>query len=420
MKKVIVVGSGFSGMSLAYFLQQKGCAVTILEKKEKVGGMISTRQATYGLCESAANGFLNTAKVERFLQAIQADYIGSSEDSKKRYIYRDKPRRWPFFFLETLQLIWKLLFFLPKKKINKMAVPRESVVGWADQNFTSAFADYLLAPALQGIYAGDINTLSASLIINPLLAGKKEKKLSESSLLSAPLGMQSLMQHLEKDLREKGVIFQMNTDWSPMMVYDHLVIATSACDAEKILSQITTEEAKFNADLLNKVEMIPILTATCFFKLPPQEYEGFGILFPRAEKIRALGVLLNNIIFNRSLASNKSMEGREDSSRAHSETWIFGGALDRDILSLSDEQIKSVILQDRARVFSVPQELLDCQITRWPRGLPHYTIEHEKHLSQLKRMKNISLHGNYMGSIGLSRILEKSEQLAEKISVGVS
>jgi protoporphyrinogen/coproporphyrinogen III oxidase len=430
MKHVTIVGAGFSGMSLAYFLNQKGCAVTILDKKSQAGGMISTKKTAHGLVESAANGFLNTARVERFLKEINAPYLGSSNESKKRFIFRGKPRRWPFSMSESLSLLGKLLQFLPKKKIEKMAQPRESVVGWADQNFNSAFADYLLAPALQGIYAGDINKLSASLIINPLLTRKKEKKLSSHSLLSGRKGMSDLMNHLKEHLIQKGVKFQMNAELftTSSVKADHLVIATSSVDAEALLRRLSedklwvaqnianaandlkaSENFLANADILKKIETCPLISVTCFFSEAPQQYQGFGVLFPRQEKIRVLGVLINNVIYQRTLLVEELKHSK------HSETWILGGALDKDVVNLSDEEIKSLILRDRARVFSNSQNILDMHITRWPQGLPHYTIEHEKYISELKRMIGVSLHGNYLGSIGLSRILEKSEQLAEKI-----
>ncbi len=427
MKNVTIVGAGFSGMSLAYYLVKKGCVVTVLEKKSQAGGMLSTKLTANGLVESAANGFLNTARVEKFLKEINSPYTGSSEASKKRYIFRNRPRKWPFSFFESIKLIVRLIAFLPKKKINKMAQPRESVVGWADLNFTSAFADYLLAPALQGIYAGDINKLSASLVINPILNRKKEKKLSSHSLLSGQQGMSEVINHLKNLLIEKGVRFQFNSDLpsAVSLSTDHIVIATSSVDAERILRQLSedkllaaqvlpisagemnsSEVFKSNADLLKKVETCPLITVTCFFSETPKRYKGFGVLFPRLQNVRALGVLMNNIIFQRSSFADNPK---------HSETWIFGGALDKDVLKLSDEQIKSLILEDRKRVFSSSQEILEIHVTRWPQALPHYSIEHEKIISEMSPMKGLTLHGNYLGNIGLSRILEKSEELAHKI-----
>ena len=37
-KKVIVIGSGFSGLSAACYLAKSGCDVTVLEKHDSVGG----------------------------------------------------------------------------------------------------------------------------------------------------------------------------------------------------------------------------------------------------------------------------------------------------------------------------------------------------------------------------------------------
>ena len=38
MKKIIIIGSGIGGLSLAIRLQAKGFQVTVLEKNENVGG----------------------------------------------------------------------------------------------------------------------------------------------------------------------------------------------------------------------------------------------------------------------------------------------------------------------------------------------------------------------------------------------
>lgn len=407
MKKITIVGAGFSGMSLAYFLNLKGCAVTLIDQKDRVGGMISTGQVASGTYETAANGFLNTATVEKFLRDIQADYIGSSVTAKKRYIFRDRPRRWPLTLLESFNFFTKLMLFLSRKKVNRLASPRESIQDWCDKNLTTASADYLVAPALQGIYAGDLERLSASLVLNPMLTSRREKTTISSSLLSGKMGMQDLMSKLEEHLRQQGVQFQLSTLWLPEMQTDHLVIATSAPEAQKILAQIGSIEAKANSQVLKKIEMNSLVTATCFYSQTPKAYKGFGILFPRLEKVRALGVLMNNMIFQRA-------------ATAHSETWIYGGALDRDFVFLTDEQIKNFILLDREKVFPKSGEPSEIKITRWPAALPHYTVDHEKFLAQLVPMKAISLHGNYLGGIGLSRILEQSEKLAQKINLEVT
>ena len=38
MKKITVIGSGFSGLSCAAYLAKNGCDVTVLEKNDSCGG----------------------------------------------------------------------------------------------------------------------------------------------------------------------------------------------------------------------------------------------------------------------------------------------------------------------------------------------------------------------------------------------
>jgi oxygen-dependent protoporphyrinogen oxidase len=402
MKKVTIVGAGFSGMSLAFHLVKQGFQVEIYEKNNRSGGMIQTHQLSSGLAESAANGFLNTHELENFLIDIKADYIGNSTVSKKRYIYRNKPQRWPLTFFETIQFIFKFLIFLTRSTQQKKAQPVESVSEWSNRNFGQAVTEFLIAPALQGIYAGNVAQLSASLIVNKLFGRNDQKKKSSSSLFSNRQGMGAIQLQLEKVLIEKGVQFYFEKQWSKDIQTDALVIASSAYDAALILSQIQSTEAQFNFEVLKKIEFLPLMTATCFFAKAPKKYLGFGILFPTNSTINALGVLMNNSIFERY-------------QKPHSETWIMGGAFNPKIVDLNEAAIKNIILENRKKVFQSNEMIIEIKLTQWPQALPHYTIELEKKINMLKPMKNIFLHGNYLGNLGLSRILESSRLLAQTI-----
>jgi oxygen-dependent protoporphyrinogen oxidase len=63
------------------------------------------------------------------------------------------------------------------------------------------------------------------------------------------------------------------------------------------------------------------------------------------------------------------------------------------------------------------EALVDYRIHRWKNALPLYDVELEKVLRDLKKLpKDLYLHGNYMGGIGLSKILDRSKELAEEIA----
>ena len=281
-----------------------------------------------------------------------------------------------------------------------MANGFETVEHWSARNFGQAFTQYLVAPALQGIYAGDLKQLSAHLVVNQVLNRKRQKKKSSANLVSAPNGMGYIMQQLERKLIANGVVIQYSTLWTPELPSDHLVIATSLGEAIPILKKLKQDH---NAQALEKIEMLPLVSATCFFKQKPMNYIGFGILFPRDQSIRALGLLMNDVIYDRK-------------AELHSETYIFGGAFDPDILQLTDDELRMQIQKDRNRIFKSQDLISEMVVTRWPKALPHYTVEFEKCLNLLKPMLNTKLHGNYLGQIGLSRILEKSESLAEELA----
>ena len=407
MKNIVIVGAGFSGLSLAYYLNKNGFAVSVIDKNKVTGGMIQSLPGTHGTTETAANGFLNTALVETFLKEIGASYIPSSNASKKRFIFRDRLRRWPLNILESLQLFLKALQFLFKSKVEKLAQPKESVQEWSDRHFTRSMTDFLLAPALQGIYAGDIVDLSGSLVLNPILTRKKQKKLSHASLLSSKGGMGTIIKTLEKFLIRQGVQFVYGKSWTPEISADLLVIATPFAEAATILQKLDEPNARENAAVLLQMQDSPLISVTQFFAQPPRQGQGFGVLFPRKQNVRPLGVLWNKMIFDRA-------------EEMHSETWILGGALDKEIMQLEDPEILRIIHDTREKVFADQQTPLESKITRWPKAIPHYTVEHEKKIQLLKPMTRVILHGNYLGVIGLSRILEKSKLLAESLAKGTA
>jgi len=149
--------------------------------------------------------------------------------------------------------------------------------------------------------------------------------------------------------------------------------------------------------------MLSIATVTCFYATNAARLNGFGCLFPRDQGFRARGILFNDSVF----------EGRGPD---HSETWIFGGALDPDVVKLTDAEFADLIASERERFYASKDQPLDLYVTRWPNALPHYSIEFEKVLTTLPAPpENIALVGNYLGRIGLAKILERAAVVAENI-----
>ena len=69
MKAVTVVGGGFSGLATAYYLSRAGIPVEIVEKTDRLGGLIATLQTPHGPVETAAIGLRKSARVDEIGRA---------------------------------------------------------------------------------------------------------------------------------------------------------------------------------------------------------------------------------------------------------------------------------------------------------------------------------------------------------------
>jgi oxygen-dependent protoporphyrinogen oxidase len=162
--------------------------------------------------------------------------------------------------------------------------------------------------------------------------------------------------------------------------------------------------------------MLPLVSITGFFERDRRIKPGFGILLPPRERFWSLGVLYNHVIFPGRVA-------RED---LRSETWILGGARRPEVSGLPMDQLLREFLGDRRRLHGsaggneVPLRYV---LHRWARALPYYTVELEAILAEIGRRRlengNLRLMGNYLGGIGLTKILDRvAEEVGNEIGKG--
>lgn len=411
MKKVSVIGAGFAGLTVSLRLAELGFQVDLYEKESKVGGLLGTDITEHGIAEKAANALIRTIRAENLFSELNIPKSLPSEFSKKRFIFRDSPKQWPLSIFETLGFIF---IFVPKFLFVKSKLhPQENqtLEQWGKNNLGDSATQYLLGPAMQGVYGNEISELSSKLILSGLFSGRREKY---KGLLTGPGGMQDLVNHLEKRLIEMNVHIFTNTSVDISTLRGPVILATSAKGAADMLQN---HEPQLSA-ILKSIRMSSLMSVTVFFKSVQAKYKGFGCLVPRRLHIKTLGILMNSYIFT-------------DRNKTYNETWIMGGKKEESLLNLSDEQVIALIQKERADVLKMTSEVLDYRINRWSQALPFYDLNLENAQKELKQLlgddlcKNycakqscntIYLHGNYLTGIGLSKILERSELLAAEVS----
>lgn len=421
-KKIAIFGAGFSGLTLAWELQKLGGAIEVFEKQKYPGGLIQTTQKEV-LVESAAHAFLASAEIEQLLEDLKIPIAVAGHHSKKKWIFRQQPRNWSLSWRETLLVILRISrAWIFKKKWPK---PSESVAQWATRIGTAKLNDFVLAPALQGVYGSQTEDLSASLVIGGILTAETKPRKGQHKGSIAPLkGMSDLIHKLTAKLKEAGVTVHFGSTESLESIessFEAVAIATSFRQASLLLKSSAPQLSQ----KLNEIPSVSLTSATIGIPKIEKKIHGFGCLFPHRENFSSLGVLFNCDLF----AGRGPLE---------SETWI----LDGKSLQQTDVEIKQSISQDRQRLLGQEVPFDFCQIFRWPDVLPLYGIELERLLQSdlfiesAKELKISALNvfyngaqasevpegsqpvyltGNYLGGIGLTKILSYNKRLAAKM-----
>lgn len=398
MAEIQVIGGGFSGLSAAYFLMCAGHRVRIVETAPRLGGLLDTIQTPYGPVETAANAMIANATLEKAATDIGIKLVPAMKSARKRFILRDKRlRRWPISAAASLRLLGLAIPLRMGRATPLAPRPFESVQDWGVRAIGREATNYLLTPALAGVYAGDPAELSATLTVGKFFRPARERRLPRGKLRGSVApegGMGTLAPAFERVLRLNHCVF--STETLPGLP---TVVALPPPAALKFLAgRAPALEAE-----LRKIRMLPIVSVTVFFPPETSGVPGFGCLFPRSEGYRVRGVLANDRIF----------PGRARDSI--SETWILGGAQDREVAKLSDREVLALVLAERTKLHGLNPRLLFSRVTRWEAAIPHYDLGLENAVEHLKVLRfregHFRLFGNYLGDIGLGMILQRASEL---------
>ncbi|MFZ3231535.1 MAG: FAD-dependent oxidoreductase [Pseudobdellovibrio sp.] len=387
-RNITIVGGGFSGLSLAYFLVKLGFNIQIIEKKNW-GGLISTRTSSEMLVETAANAFLNSALLQDVAKDIGCELLPTLKQAKKRFIFRSGLRQWPVGFKSSWIVFRFVLKYLFNKNILK-PYKLETVTAWSIRVLNDEILNYLIAPVLQGIYAGNVNKMSATLIFGSYFEkSKKDSSNFKKGSVAPSTGMGAFINALKIYLEKNQVQFLNEEIKSVVGISKPLVLAVSVWDVANLYDATWAI-----------CEPLPVMRVSVGFLKPKNKISGFGVLFPAVEKFNSLGVLSNTNIF----------ANRGD---LYNESWILAGAKSPELLKKTDHEILKLISDDRNRIFGSEDQIINYEVIRWQQGIPHYTVALENFLQTYQQANpNIYLTGNYLGKIGLSKILKSNQELA--------
>src|SRR5277367_3000938 len=165
--QVAVIGAGISGLACAYRLQQLGLDVTVFEANDCAGGMIDSVEKDGFLFEAGPQSFQGTPPLLALIRELGLEaQLQTADPRAPRYVLlhgrlRKIPMSPQALLVSTLLnpiSRWKIASE-PFKK-SQPPTEEESVAAFVRRKFGHEILEYLVAPFVSGVYAGDPEKLS--------------------------------------------------------------------------------------------------------------------------------------------------------------------------------------------------------------------------------------------------------------------
>ncbi|ODV71462.1 oxygen-dependent protoporphyrinogen oxidase [Cyberlindnera jadinii NRRL Y-1542] len=360
--RVAVIGSGISGLSFTYFLSKlrPDVSITVYDSQPRVGGYICSQLTPIDEAHVTLEKGPRTLRgasdgtvliIDTLLRLGQKDKINvikSDSIANRKYLLSSETLlQVPNSFKTLIRFLRNPLGkgliqgALKEPFVKASSKDDESVRSFLTRRFGHALPDNVLSAVFHGIYAGDIDKLSAKSTLKSMFNSEKKygsiirsifnkkDKPSTSSLLSDyqerfkpegysvlelskflknfPMitmtdGLSTLPLSIAKALEaQPNVCFKLNTDVNSLAIdsnqvsvnntsYDHV---RSTINASKLFQLIQNSET---GAIASKVHSINILLINLYIKKDILPYHGFGYLVPMSNPnpFGLLGVIFDS------------------------------------------------------------------------------------------------------------------------------
>jgi protoporphyrinogen/coproporphyrinogen III oxidase len=393
-EKICIIGGGISGLTTAFLLKRKGFAVTLFEQSEKVGGNIQTIEREGFTIEQGPNSLLKSPRLVDLVRLLHREdkVIAANKSAKKRYILSDgklealgsKSFVNGYFSLKTILSLAREPF------VRSKSPEGESVAEFVSRRISSEFLDKAIDPFVSGVYAGDPHNLSmrsafprlfemerdfGSLIMGAIRRKTEKPDKNFPRTFSFHGGLKTLIEKLAAEIGD-GIKLSSpvneikEIEGGKLRVggeeFDAVVISTPAFVAAELIKSRDAELAK----LLSEVNYPQVAVVVTGFKSEKikKDLDGFGFLIPSKEKRPILGTLFHSAVF-----PERAPEGFQLLIT------FVGGVRSGDKLDeKSDDELKSVVVEQLQDILGVIGEPDFVYIKRWKKAIPQYHVGYEK------------------------------------------
>lgn len=413
-RHIAVLGGGITGLTAAFRLREAGCAVTVYESSDRVGGVIRSIRDGSWLAEEGPNTLVpTTPEAEQLLAdlGLEEKALPSRPEADKKYILREGelrvlPESPPAFLRSKLFSRKAKLALLREPLVPRLGgkdadgvgapapdAPEESLADFARRRLGPEILDYAVDPFVSGVYAGDPERLSVreafpalhelelehgSLLRGQWCEARARKKRGEPSRrnapkLSFPEGLETLPRTLASIL---GDCVRVGTSvgrihrnregkWlldEESQAYDAIILALPPFRLIELKMDIDSPLCEAAGE---SVAMPPVASVALGFRREQVAHalDGFGALVPGREKRGILGTIFSSTLF----------PGRAPAGHVLLSSYV-GGRRSPELALRDREELFASVLAELRDLYGVTGDPVWRHAAVFPRAIPQYEI----------------------------------------------
>ncbi len=449
---VVILGGGLTGLTLAFLLQRAKVDFVLLEKSDKAGGVIQTREREGFVYETGPNtGILAHPEVAELFELLVPDVEiePANPKAENRWILKDG--EWQALPSGLAGGVTTPLFTL-KDKFRLLAEPfrkkgdnqLETISELVKRRMGQSFLDYAVDPFISGIYAGDPDLLVTKYALPKLYALEQ----NYGSFIKG--GIQKAREpKSERDLKATRKVFSVKGGFRKLItalvdripperiIYNAAHVSVSTVDtsfltsikiaegqqhfitSRRFVSTAGAHELTRLFDFVDDAVLQPIThldyakvaqVIMAFEKWNGPLLNAFGGLVPSKEKRNILGVLFPSSIFE-----SRTPDGGALLS-------VFAGGVKRpDLLNLSDEALLKIIHREMVDLLQTDKsQQAFIEIHRYQHAIPQYGKSSPEKLQRIgeleARYPGLILAGNIRDGIGIADRIRQATELSKLLA----
>lgn len=448
--RVVIAGSGLTGLSLGFWLKKAGIDFMIVEKENRTGGVINTLSEDGFIYETGPNtGVLSAPELVSLFEELgdECALEKAGSGAGKRYIlYKGKWTALPsgpvsaigtplFSFTDKLRILGEPF---RKPGIN----PDETVADLVRRRLGKSFLDYAVNPFISGIYAGDPEKLVTKYAL-PKLYNLEQQYGSfiRGAIAKSKLPKTELEKKATREVFSvKGGLGNLTAALTSSIGNDRIITGASGIEVHRNANGYTVSfnepggnSSNLEAEIVVSTapahviaSLFPFANKTDLERITELDYarvvqvsagyrrwdgmklDAFGGLVPEKEKRNILGILFPSAIFS----------GRAPVDGALLSVFL-GGTRDPSIVEKNDEEIFEIVLREIRDTLGTNKKPDLIRVNSYRHAIPQYGKNSGERLSAIERIEaenqGLILAGNIRDGIGMADRVKQARRIADTI-----